>query len=137
MDRSGASTLLGDAAHPMYPIGSNGASQAILDARVLAGCLRSRRRRASRRCARYEALRLPATAAIVRGEPRPRAGAARCSSCDERAPDGFDDVDDVITRAEIDEATEAYRRRPGSRSPRCATTRRSLVDQVADVNRDR
>ena len=33
----GRSTLLGDAAHPMYPIGSNGASQAILDARVLAG----------------------------------------------------------------------------------------------------
>ena len=36
----GRTTLLGDAAHPMYPIGSNGASQAILDARVLAGCLR-------------------------------------------------------------------------------------------------
>ena len=32
----GRATLLGDAAHPMYPIGSNGASQAILDARVLA-----------------------------------------------------------------------------------------------------
>ena len=28
-------TLMGDAAHPMYPIGSNGASQAILDARVI------------------------------------------------------------------------------------------------------
>ena len=37
----GLVTLLGDAAHPMYPIGSNGASQAILDARVLAGCIRS------------------------------------------------------------------------------------------------
>ena len=36
----GPVTLLGDAAHPMYPIGSNGASQAILDARVLTGCLR-------------------------------------------------------------------------------------------------
>ena len=36
----GTSTLLGDAAHPMYPIGSNGASQAILDARVVAGSLR-------------------------------------------------------------------------------------------------
>ena len=36
----GPVSLLGDAAHPMYPIGSNGASQAILDARVLAGCLR-------------------------------------------------------------------------------------------------
>ncbi len=32
----GPVTLLGDAAHPMYPVGSNGASQAILDARVLA-----------------------------------------------------------------------------------------------------
>ena len=30
----GPVTLMGDAAHPMYPIGSNGASQAILDARV-------------------------------------------------------------------------------------------------------
>ena len=29
-------TLLGDAAHPMYPVGANGGSQAILDARVLA-----------------------------------------------------------------------------------------------------
>ena len=32
-------TLLGDAAHPMYPVGSNGASQAILDARALADSL--------------------------------------------------------------------------------------------------
>src|SRR5690625_6155595 len=31
----GRLTLLGDAAHPMYPIGSNGASQAILDAEEL------------------------------------------------------------------------------------------------------
>jgi len=36
----GRVTLLGDAAHPMYPRGSNGAGQAILDARTLAGCLR-------------------------------------------------------------------------------------------------
>ena len=35
----GRVTLLGDAAHPMYPIGSNGAGQAILDAAVLARCL--------------------------------------------------------------------------------------------------
>ena len=44
----GCSTLLGDAAHPMYPIGSNGASQAILDARVLAGCLVAARPRRGR-----------------------------------------------------------------------------------------
>ncbi|MFL5154418.1 MAG: flavin-dependent oxidoreductase, partial [Microvirga sp.] len=35
----GRVTLLGDAAHPMYPVGSNGASQAILDARCLADWL--------------------------------------------------------------------------------------------------
>src|SRR6266481_4605782 len=35
----GRVTLLGDAAHPMYPRGSNGAAQAILDARALAECL--------------------------------------------------------------------------------------------------
>lgn len=29
-------TLLGDAAHPMYPVGANGGSQAVVDARVLA-----------------------------------------------------------------------------------------------------
>lgn len=32
----GSAALLGDAAHTMYPFGSNGASQAILDTRVLA-----------------------------------------------------------------------------------------------------
>src|ERR1700710_2904927 len=43
---SGRVTLLGDAAHPMYPVGSNGASQAILDARALADALaRSEHRR--------------------------------------------------------------------------------------------
>ena len=36
----GRVTLLGDAAHPMVPRGSNGAGQAILDARALAECLR-------------------------------------------------------------------------------------------------
>ena len=39
--RYGRATLLGDAAHPMYPVGSNGASQAILDARSLADRLRN------------------------------------------------------------------------------------------------
>ena len=32
----GRVTLLGDAAHPMYPVGANGGSQAIVDAPVLA-----------------------------------------------------------------------------------------------------
>jgi 5-methylphenazine-1-carboxylate 1-monooxygenase len=59
----GRVTLLGDAAHPMYPVGANGGSQAIVDARVLAdelardfdGGLRS-----------YEDIRRPETADVVK-----------------------------------------------------------------------
>ncbi|TRW83321.1 FAD-binding protein [Mycolicibacterium sp. 018/SC-01/001] len=55
-------TLLGDAAHPMYPVGANGASQAIVDARVLADELAADPHRGLRR---YETRRREATAAIV------------------------------------------------------------------------
>jgi 2-polyprenyl-6-methoxyphenol hydroxylase-like FAD-dependent oxidoreductase len=60
----GRVTLLGDAAHPMYPRGSNGSAQALIDARVLAELLRD--------CAdplialtEYERLRLAPTSKIV------------------------------------------------------------------------
>ena len=49
----GRVTLLGDAAHPMYPMGSNGAGQAVLDAESLADALAQRRTRCGR-CAAYE-----------------------------------------------------------------------------------
>ena len=100
----GRSTLLGDAAHPMYPIGSNGASQAILDARVLAGCLRADDDVVAA-LERYEQARLPATAAIVEAN-RGLGPEVPMQLVHERAPDGFDDIDDVITRAEIDEVTD-------------------------------
>lgn len=61
----GRVTLLGDAAHPMYPVGANGASQAIVDARVLAYEL-SAPDGVRAGLARYEAARRDATAAVVR-----------------------------------------------------------------------
>ena len=61
----GRVTLLGDAAHPMYPVGSNGASQAILDARCLADRLVSAEHPLHALWA-YEQERLPPTAQIVR-----------------------------------------------------------------------
>ncbi len=108
----GGTTLLGDAAHPMYPIGSNGASQAILDARVLAGCLRRHPSEIGVALARYEDARRPATAAIVAanrgmGPERPMA------LVEERAPGGFERIDDVISKAEIEAVTEGYRRTAG------------------------
>jgi len=131
----GRSTLLGDAAHPMYPIGSNGASQAILDARVLAGCLRADDDVAAA-FERYETERLPATAAIVRAN-RGLGPEVPMQVVHERAPDGFDHIDTVISRAEIDEVTEAYRQTAGFALSALRADPRSLVDQFATAGADR
>ncbi len=108
----GRSTLLGDAAHPMYPIGSNGASQAILDARVLAGCIRRHRDDVDVALHRYEEARRPTTAAVVRAN-RGLGPEIPMKLVEERAPEGFADIADVITPKEIAEATEEYRRTAG------------------------
>jgi 2-polyprenyl-6-methoxyphenol hydroxylase-like FAD-dependent oxidoreductase len=95
----------------MYPVGSNGSSQAILDARVLARQLAT--------CSTidealqaYEHERLPATAAVVLSNRK--AGPERCMEIvADRAPNGFDDLDAVIDRAELEEIVTAYRRTAG------------------------
>jgi 5-methylphenazine-1-carboxylate 1-monooxygenase len=61
----GRVTLLGDAAHPMYPAGANGASQAVLDARVLACELARADGDTPTGLAAYERLRLGPTTAVV------------------------------------------------------------------------
>ena len=108
----GRVTLIGDAAHPMYPIGSNGASQGILDARVLAGCIRSHRNDPDRGLAIYEAHRRPATSAIVLAN-RGLGPEMPMRLVHERAPEGFNHIDDVISPEEILEVTDGYRRTAG------------------------
>ena len=90
----GRVTLLGDAAHPMYPVGSNGASQAILDARVLADRLVAAEHPAHALWA-YEEERLPPTAQIVRLN---RSGGPEgvIDAVEARAPDGFSDIEAVL-----------------------------------------
>lgn len=66
----GRVTLMGDAAHPMYPVGSNGASQAVLDARCLEGKLADGGDAAAALKA-YEDERLETTAEIVRTNRSP------------------------------------------------------------------
>ncbi len=101
----GRVTLLGDAAHPMYPVGSNGASQAILDARFLAPLLA--RMDAPAALAAYEAERLPKTADIVRLN---RLGGPErvVDVVSERAPDGFSRLEDVISRDELAAIAKGY-----------------------------
>jgi 2-polyprenyl-6-methoxyphenol hydroxylase-like FAD-dependent oxidoreductase len=102
----GRVSLLGDAAHPMYPMGSNGASQAILDARSLASLLAETDDVAAALTA-YETARLPATDALVRTN---RAGGPErvIDLVEERAPGGFTDLDDVVTRAELEAIVSGY-----------------------------
>jgi 2-polyprenyl-6-methoxyphenol hydroxylase-like FAD-dependent oxidoreductase len=108
----GRTTLLGDAAHPMYPIGSNGASQAILDARVLTGCLRAHTDDPVRALERYDQERRPATGAIVLAN-RGLGPELPMQLVEERAPDGFSDIAEVISPDEIVAVTEGYRRTAG------------------------
>jgi len=91
----GRVTLLGDAAHPMYPVGSNGASQAILDARFLADRLDDADN-AVHALWLYEQSRLPATAEIVRSNRRGGPEGV-IDAVEERAPDGFSNIDDVLS----------------------------------------
>jgi 2-polyprenyl-6-methoxyphenol hydroxylase-like FAD-dependent oxidoreductase len=107
----GRVTLLGDAAHPMYPIGSNGASQAILDGRVLAREIRSKGETAEALAA-YEAERRPPTAKIVAAN---RANQAEkfMQLVEDRAPGGFRAIEDVMPRAEIEVMMAEYKRLAG------------------------
>src|SRR5690606_6091202 len=105
----GRATLLGDAAHPMYPTGSNGASQAILDARCLARQLTSSAT-VTDALAAYEDERLPATAETVIANRR-------------GGPEG---VIDLVEERARRRASTTSRPSPATPSARrsCAATRR-------------
>ena len=104
-------TLLGDAAHPMYPVGGNGASQAILDARCVARLL-AEMNDVVQALTAYEAARLPATAKIVQDN---RAGGPErvIDVVEERAPDGFAHLNEVASYAELAAIVTGYAKMAG------------------------
>ena len=107
----GRVTLLGDAAHPMSPVGSNGASQAILDARALARHLSSGTHVVDALAA-YDEERRPATSEIVLSNRQ--GGPERVIDVvEERAPDGFEDIDAVATHEERLAIVRGYARLAG------------------------
>jgi 5-methylphenazine-1-carboxylate 1-monooxygenase len=108
----GRITLLGDAAHPMYPRGSNGAGQAILDARFLTGQIR-KFGASEEALQKYEAVRNPATAKVVltnRSDPPDailrevwqRSGGRR-----------FERIEDVISAEELQAISDRYKKVAG------------------------
>src|SRR5215213_1497065 len=108
---SGRVTLIGDAAHPMYPVGSNGASQAILDARCLADMLvRSEHPRQA--LIAYEQKRLPMTAEIVRSNRRGGPEGV-IDAVEQLAPDGFTDIDKVLSYSQREAIVRGYATKAG------------------------
>jgi 2-polyprenyl-6-methoxyphenol hydroxylase-like FAD-dependent oxidoreductase len=107
----GRVTLLGDAAHPMYPIGSNGASQAILDARVLTREILAQGEVPAALEA-YEAERRPATTELVKLNRR-NGPEQVMQLVEERAPDGFNVVTDVLSQQELEDIAANYKRVAG------------------------
>ncbi|MDH3320844.1 MAG: flavin-dependent oxidoreductase [Betaproteobacteria bacterium] len=108
----GRVTLLGDAAHPMVPRGSNGAGQAILDAHALADCLAGEGDPAAALAA-YEAVRLgPTTDVVLENRHNPPDAILR--EVYERTGDRpFARIEDVIGHAELREISERYKRVAG------------------------
>jgi 2-polyprenyl-6-methoxyphenol hydroxylase-like FAD-dependent oxidoreductase len=108
--------LLGDAAHPMYPIGSNGSAQAILDAACLTARLealdKTHQSDIELALKEYEAERLPLTSAIVLRN-RLNGPEQVMQIAHERAPDGFAHIHDVIPEAELAEIAMRYKRLAG------------------------
>ncbi|MFI9386714.1 flavin-dependent oxidoreductase [Kutzneria sp. NPDC052558] len=108
----GRVTLLGDAAHPMYPMGSNGAGQAILDAASLARHLSGPADAAAALLA-YQEERLPATREVVL---RNRTGGPErvIDEVERLAPEGFSRLADVIDPAALDAIVGGYARAAGA-----------------------
>jgi 2-polyprenyl-6-methoxyphenol hydroxylase-like FAD-dependent oxidoreductase len=107
----GRVTLLGDAAHPMYPIGSNGASQAIIDALTLADEL-SATDDVDAALRRYDDDRRPKTAQIVLSN-RQHGPERVLDLAEERAPEGFSNATDVFAPGELEGIAAAYRQTAG------------------------
>jgi 2-polyprenyl-6-methoxyphenol hydroxylase-like FAD-dependent oxidoreductase len=104
-------TLAGDAAHPMYPRGSNGAAQALIDGRVLADLLASNEPAAALKA--YEVARLEETARVVRTnrEHPPDFINIRVEELTGDRP--FTNLDDFITQDELKALSENYKRIAG------------------------
>jgi 2-polyprenyl-6-methoxyphenol hydroxylase-like FAD-dependent oxidoreductase len=108
----GRVTFAGDAAHPMYPRGSNGSAQAVIDARVLADALQQA---ADPRDAlqAYEAERLPATARVVRTNREFPPDFINIKVEELVGDRPFDNLDDYITQDELRALSDEYKKTAG------------------------
>ena len=108
----GRVTLAGDAAHPMYPRGSNGAAQSVIDARTLADCLAAAGDPRDALTA-YEAARREATAKVVRTNREHPPDFINIKVEELTGDKPFDNLDDFISQDELRALSENYKQIAG------------------------
>ncbi len=109
----GRVTLLGDAAHPMYPRGSNGSAQAIIDGRTLAEQLAGAGGDARAALLAYEKLRLATTANIVLTNRSVPPDFINIKVDELSGGKPFDNIDELISQQELREISEHYKKVAG------------------------
>ena len=107
----GRMALIGDAAHVMYPVGSNGASQAIVDARVLGAQFVRHGVNPDALSAYEHQLHDEISSLVLRN--RGHGPIAILGEIDERCGGYFDDIDDVMPRREIETFMGRYKEAAG------------------------
>lgn len=108
----GRITLLGDAAHPMYPRGSNGVGQSIIDARYLTGQIKQLGA-TEQALQQYEAVRGPATANVVLANRNNPPDAILREVWQRSGGQRFERIDDVISAAELQAISDRYKKVAG------------------------
>ncbi len=108
----GRATLLGDAAHPMYPRGSNGAGQAILDARFLADSLKEHGV-GEAALQVYDKVRVEATSKVVLMNRRNPPDAILREVYERTGGKRFENIYDVISQQEMEDISSGYKKVAG------------------------
>jgi 2-polyprenyl-6-methoxyphenol hydroxylase-like FAD-dependent oxidoreductase len=108
----GRVTFMGDAAHPMYPRGSNGSAQALIDARTLAGLLAQGRDPVAA-LGLYEQERRVATAKIVETNRSVPPDFINIKVDELSGDKPFRHIDDLISKDELREISENYKKIAG------------------------
>ncbi len=107
----GRVTLVGDAAHPMHPVGAQAGSQAVVDGRVLAAALQEHRDPVEA-LMRYQERRIAAmNDMIVRS--RNLGLETILQTAEERAPDGFKHIHDVLSQQELETTALSFKQAAG------------------------
>ena len=107
----GCVTLMGDAAHATYPVGSNGATQAIIDARKLGAAVRDHGTTRDALLA-YEAEMRPRAEGILRAN-RGKGPDAVMQMVEDLCGGVLDDLEPILPRAKLAAHAEHYKRLSG------------------------